>query len=84
MQVVLACHFPYAGDSRDGYEDRYLEYRPKDRGGFLVHGHTHGRWRKNGRMVDVGVDAWGGRPVSFETVAALLTNGTDHEDVLPW
>ena len=67
---VLICHFPYAGDSRDDQiEDRYQEDRPIDVGQFLVHGHTHGKWRKNGRMIDVGVDAWAGKPVSFTEVA---------------
>src|ERR1035438_8529357 len=67
---VLVCHFPYEGDSKDPqFEDRFKDDRPVDHGQFLVHGHTHGRWRKSGRMIDVGVDAWAGQPVSFTTVA---------------
>ena len=81
---VLACHFPYRGDSKDGHEDRYSSHRPEDRGGFLVHGHTHGLWRRNGRMVDVGVDAWGGYPVAFETVAELFLSDDEHAEALPW
>ena len=80
---IMACHFPYSGDSKDGHEDRFQEHRPKDRGEFLVHGHTHGKYRKRGRMIDVGVDAWGGYPVSFETVVELFASGEDAE-VLPW
>ena len=38
------CHFPYAGDSQDGHEDRFQEKRPVDRGESLVHGHVHGKW----------------------------------------
>lgn len=73
-QIVTACHFPYVGDSKakDGHEDRFQEKRPKDYGQWLVHGHTHGLWRRNGRMIDIGVDSWGGYPVSFEAVAKLL------------
>jgi calcineurin-like phosphoesterase family protein len=74
---VTVCHFPYAGDSRDQFEDRYQDERPIDRGQFLVHGHTHGKWRKSGRMIDVGVDAWGGYPVAFETVVALFREKND-------
>ena len=84
IPAVLACHFPYRGDSKDGHEDRYEDQWPKDRGDWLVHGHTHGAWRKNGRMIDVGVDAWGGYPVAFETVAELMSNGAEHEEVLSW
>ena len=81
---VLACHFPYVGDHEDTHEDRYQEYRPTDRGDFLMHGHTHGLWRKRGRMVDVGVDAWGGYPVSFANIAELLSSGVETADPLEW
>jgi len=70
---VTACHFPYRGDSHD--EDRYLEHRPVDRGGWLLHGHVHERWRQWGRMINVGVDAWDYRPVSAPTLASLVAYG---------
>lgn len=82
---VTACHFPYMGDSKDGHEDRFQDHRPKDRGGYLVHGHVHGSLgRKSGRMIDVGVDAWGGYPVAAETIAVWLTAGQENLDRLPW
>jgi len=59
---VLAYHFPYRGDSHD--HDRYREHRPADEGAWLLHGHVHERWRQRGRMINVGVDAWGGYPVT--------------------
>ncbi len=67
---VIACHFPYRGDSQD--EDRYVEYRPVDRGARLLHGHVHERWRQNGRMINVGVDVWDYQPVSEEALGALM------------
>ena len=70
---VLGCHFPYRGDSRD--EDRYLEHRPADHGLWLLHGHVHDRWRQQDRMINVGVDAWGLRPVNEEALAALIAEG---------
>ena len=70
---VLACHFPYRGDSQD--RDRYVDQRPADRGQWLLHGHVHERWRQRGRMINVGVDAWGYRPVAEQTIAELLTKG---------
>ena len=48
-------HYPYVGDSRD--KDRFTGMRPMDTGGYLVHGHVHEKWRTNGRMFNVGVDA---------------------------
>jgi calcineurin-like phosphoesterase family protein len=69
---VLACHFPYRGDSHE--RDRYTEHRPPDRGQWLLHGHVHERWRQRGRMINVGVDVWGYRPVSEQVIGGLLTN----------
>jgi len=74
---VTACHFPYRGDSHD--EDRYLDHRPVDRGGWLLHGHVHDRWRQRGRMINVGVDTWDYRPVNAEVVRALMAAGPTPE-----
>lgn len=62
-------HMPYEGDSR--HEARYAEWRPEDRGDWLLHGHCHGAWAINGRQIDVGVDVWNYTPVSLETLIAL-------------
>lgn len=72
-QRVLACHFPYRGDSHD--IDRYAEARPVDRGSWLLHGHVHDRWRVRGRMINVGVDAWNHAPVSEAQLATLIAQG---------
>jgi calcineurin-like phosphoesterase family protein len=72
-RTVLADHFPYAGDSHG--EDRYAEYRPVDTGLWLLHGHVHTQWRQSGRMINVGIDAWGGAPVAEDDVAALVAAG---------
>lgn len=70
---VLACHFPYRGDSQD--EDRYPEARPVDEGRWLVHGHVHEQWRQHDRMINVGCDAWAWRPIDTATIAALIDGG---------
>jgi calcineurin-like phosphoesterase family protein len=67
---VLACHFPYRGDSHD--LDRYVDERPVDAGEWLLHGHVHERWQQEGRMLNVGVDVWDFRPVSEHALARLL------------
>jgi len=81
-QNVVVDHFPYKGDSGD--QDRYVDQRPVDRGRFLLHGHVHDRWRQRGRMINVGVDAWGGRPVAEGDLAALIRDGENDQEVLPW
>ena len=70
---VIACHFPYRGDSHD--HDRYVAERPIDKGAWLLHGHVHERWRQRGRMINVGVDAWECRPVDEATIASLIDAG---------
>lgn len=79
---LLLCHFPYQGDS--GAEERFTDRRPKDEGLPLLHGHVHGRWRKKGRMIDVGVDAWGGTPVALDVVLDLLGSENDLVDAIAW
>ena len=75
---VTAHHFPYAGDS--GPEDRYSEFRPPDRGGWLLHGHVHDAWKVNGRQINVGCDVWGYRPVSTPEIVALIDGIQDDAD----
>lgn len=75
----LACHFPYRGDSHD--HDRFVDSRPVDHGGWLLHGHVHERWLKRDRMINVGVDVWDYRPVS-EAAITELTNA-DGDDLPP-
>lgn len=79
---VVMCHFPYVGDSRGS--DRFTEYRPTDQGKFLLHGHVHDRWRQEGRMINVGVDAWAGAPVSLSCVEELIASGPNSLECLPW
>lgn len=82
--TYLVCHFPYKGESKEGHEDRYQEKRPKDEGMRLIHGHIHGHWRKTGHMVDVGVDAWGGRPVSEDELDQAFSSSESVLTPLPW
>ena len=72
-QRVQVNHFPYALDSR--YDLKFTQYRPKDDGGWLLHGHIHERWRQNGRQINVGVDAWDFAPVSEDTLCEVIRSG---------
>jgi calcineurin-like phosphoesterase family protein len=81
FDAVLS-HFPYEGDRTD--EDRFVASRPKDKGEWLLHGHTHGLWRQRGKQIDVGVDAWAGRLVSQNMIAGMIHAGPGLLDPLPW
>ena len=80
---VRLSHLPYRGDSRE-MPDRFPEARPADNGEWLLHGHVHERWRQREKMINVGVDAWGGRPVSEEQIAELIAAGPRDLEPLPW
>ena len=84
IQVQMS-HFPFPEPDYEYESERnFSEYRPVDRGQWLLHGHTHGLWRQNGRMVDVGVDAWGGVPVAEEEIVCLIRQGVNDLPKLEW
>ena len=66
-------HFPYRTQSR--YDLKFMQYRPQDDGGWLLHGHIHEKWRQSGRQINVGVDAWHFAPVSEDTLAQIIKQG---------
>lgn len=68
-QEVLLSHFPY---SKDRGEARYTQYRLRDEGRWLLHGHTHGPERREGKEIHVGVDAWDMKPVPISTIEAMI------------
>lgn len=77
---LLLSHLPYklSGDEHTAeYEERFTDYRLEDKGDFLLHGHSHGKWRKKGRLIDVGVDAWNFTPVSLAQIEELIAQGPD-------
>ena len=82
-QNVLVSHFPYRGDARNN--ERYLDHRPQDDGtSWLLHGHVHEKWRQRGRMINVGVDAWAGQPVSENDIIELISAGENDLPPLTW
>lgn len=73
---VLLSHFPYDGDG-ERPEDRYTQYRLRDEGTPLIHGHTHThqqltRSAHETLQIHVGVDAHKLTPVSIEWVSAAM------------
>ena len=75
---VMLSHFPYTGDRG---EDRYPEYRLKDTGKPIVHGHTHSSERvsysdKGSLQICVSLDAWGLKPVPKHELVKLIESQT--------
>jgi calcineurin-like phosphoesterase family protein len=54
---VKLSHLPYQSKNGSKYDDRYMEWRLKDEGSILLHGHCHGKYKKFKNMIDVGVDS---------------------------
>jgi calcineurin-like phosphoesterase family protein len=72
---VLLSHFPYDGDHTD--EDRFEQFRLRDHGVPLLHGHVHEAYRERRSAlgtwgINVGVDVWDWAPVSEHVLAAHL------------
>lgn len=72
---VMLSHYPYSSDHTD--IERYPEFRLRDLGKPLVHGHTHSEFPvsysdKGTLQIHVGLDAWGLKPVKREYVTALI------------
>jgi len=65
LNPFLINHFPYLMEGDSGHDARYTQYRPVDKGSWLIHGHTHSTIAVSGRMINVGVDAWDCKPVSY-------------------
>ena len=91
-ESVNVSHFPYADPALEGREarhgdvvvDRFAPWRVIDAGSWLLCGHVHDSCRQKGRIVNVGVDAWGGRPVSEAEIVQLVEAGPRDLEVLRW
>jgi calcineurin-like phosphoesterase family protein len=73
---VLMCHLPYL-EENSKQDQRYPTHRPIDNGLPLLCGHVHNTWKdrktsKGTPMVNVGVDVWNFRPITFEEIKKLL------------
>ena len=84
-QIMLS-HFPYRGDHEHTGE-RYVQWRLRDEGLWLIHGHVHDEWKINGHQINVGWDDASGHtydegtarstPAAPSPTAGALTHGHD-------
>lgn len=74
--IVLLHHLPYTGDHT--IKERYTEFRPKDTGKWLLHGHVHDKWLMKPRQLNVGVDQHDFYPISMEQVLQFMLTQRIH------
>ena len=69
---VLMSHFPYHADHMD--RSRYNQFRLRDEGMWLLHGHVHGLYTVRDRGVNCGVDSpyWDFTPANVHDIALLI------------
>lgn len=73
-EKVMLSHFPYEVDRVPA--SRFMEWRLRDEGRWLLHGHTHLPERLSGeRQIHVGLDAWGSYPVHRDTISDWMEQG---------
>lgn len=70
-RTVLLSHFPYDGDSHSEF-DRHTQWRLRDEGNWLVHGHVHDEFDVRRTQINVGVDKWMDGPASESQVLELI------------
>lgn len=78
-QRGILSHHPYDGDHTD--HDRFEQWRPRDLGATIIHGHTHStepvsRSQRGTLQINVGLDAWNMAPVNKDTLTALVQEHT--------
>jgi calcineurin-like phosphoesterase family protein len=75
---VLVSHYPYADESDTRHETKYADYRPKDNGLWLLHGHVHNKWGKfRKKMINVGACLWDYTPISHSYLEVLIQQNPD-------
>lgn len=72
INVVLS-HFPYDGDHTA--VDRMSQWRLRDEGLPIIHGHTHSMSRGDAKRIHVGVDAWNMTPVPQSEIERIIAGG---------
>ena len=90
-RTILMCHYPYRPTPEElelargnNYDIRYLERRPVDRGGILLCGHVHEKWKFKKRQVNVGVDVWGFTPVHEHTLISMINEHQEAYGLTRW
>ena len=68
---VFISHYPFVGEEVDGRKYPGLQF-VDDGQRFLLHGHVHTAWKRQKRMINVGVDVWSYAPVSEHEILKFI------------
>jgi len=68
-QMIVLCHYPM------------ISWNKMHHGSWMLHGHCHHnlKYPFRGRIVDVGVDGWGYRPISYEQIKDRMSKVANPE-----
>lgn len=78
-RIVLISHFPYTADRTD--PPRYNQYRLRDEGELLLHGHTQSSARRTSpREIHIGMDAWDLTPVAECRIIGMIRTQLAREE----
>lgn len=70
---VVACHYPDAGGLIRPWDSKFEHLAPRlAPGRFVMHGHTHVRYKRQDNRIHVGVDAWDYTPAQRYEIEELL------------
>lgn len=91
---AFVSHFPYGEKTVHPYTnraskvetgDKFAKYRVIDDGAsWLICGHVHEKWAVQGRQINVGLDAWGGRLVSEEEIIEIIAGEATNKSRILW
>jgi calcineurin-like phosphoesterase family protein len=77
-QMVMVSHFPYLAGHTD--PPRYNQFRLRNTGSWLLHGHTHSAERlTHRREIHIGADAWDLTPVAEHRIIQMMRNQLQRE-----
>lgn len=78
---VLMSHFPYEGDHT--IEARSTQFRLRDEGAILLHGHTHLSEKVSGAYeVNLSLEAWGLKPATEAELLEVIRSLSAYEEIV--
>lgn len=81
-QTVMLSHFTYVADeahmARHRGVDKYAQYRLRDEGQWLLHGHTHSSeiHTPGSREINLSLEAWGLKPAPLSAIEQIIVSSS--------
>ena len=74
-RTVMQSHLPYDGDHIGDIGERFTQWRLRDEGKWLVHGHVHDEWTVYRRQICVSWEKWRGGFATDNNLIDLMERG---------